>query len=65
MRICTSLAPAERSKFTIRPLVVPRTMESSMRTMRLPFTSDTMGLSFIRTRSIRFPWPGEMKVRPM
>ena len=36
MRMCTSLAPASRTILTILRLVVPRTIESSMTTTRLP-----------------------------
>ena len=38
-RICTSVAPLSLSIETIRPLVIPRTMESSTNTTRLPSTA--------------------------
>ena len=49
----------------MRALVVPRTMESSMSTTRLPATTPEMGLSLIRTLSSRLFCPGAMKVRPI
>ena len=55
MRMWISLAPASRSNPTICPLVVPRTMESSIRTIRFPSTSSRMGLSLIFTWSTRWP----------
>ena len=65
MHIFISFAPAFRSKRIMIPLVVPRTMESSTRMIRFPFTFMTIGFSFIRTaRSLCF-CPGWIKVRPM
>lgn len=61
---CTSLAPASRSSLTIRPQVVPRTIESSISTTRLSFTVSAMTLSLMRTAFSRWPWVGWMKVRP-
>ncbi len=49
--ICTSLAPAILSISTIFLLVVPRTIESSIITTRLPFRILLSALSFIRTPS--------------
>ncbi len=54
IRRCTWVAPASRSSFTMRAAVVPRTMESSMRTTRLPFTVADTGFSLIRTLFSRF-----------
>jgi hypothetical protein len=65
MRRCTSAAPASRSIFTIERVVVPRTMESSMTTRRLPAMFSRSGLSFMRTAWARISWLGAMKVRPM
>jgi hypothetical protein len=45
----TSVAPASRSIWTICLDVVPRTMESSTITMRLPRTTSGSGLSLSRT----------------
>ena len=46
MRRWTSRAPASRTILTILRLVVPRTMESSTTTTRLPFTTCLTGFSF-------------------
>ena len=62
--MCTSLAPALRSIFTILRLVVPRTIESSTTTTRLPSSMSRMGLSFTFTPKWRIPCLGSMKVRP-
>ena len=48
----------------VRRQVVPRTMESSMRTTRLPSTASRTGLSFRSTPSSRIAWVGAIKVRP-
>ena len=40
-------------KVTIRALVVPRTMESSTITTRLPLTTDASALSLMRTEFSR------------
>ena len=64
-RICTSLAPASRRRVTICREVVPRTMESSIITTRLPSTQLFRGPSLMRTACSRLCWPGVMKVRPM
>ena len=42
--MCTSLAPASRSMRIILRLVVPRTMESSTTTTRLPFKTSRSGV---------------------
>ena len=64
MRMCTSRAPASRSIFTILRLVVPRTIESSMTTTRLPRSTSRTGLSFRRTPKWRIDDCGSMNVRP-
>jgi hypothetical protein len=64
MRKCTSLAPASRIMWTIFTEVVPRTIESSMSTMRLPATTARLALCFMRTPSARMLCVGSMKVRP-
>lgn len=43
MRMCTSVAPASLSSRTILDDVVPRTIESSTTTTRLPFRTDLTG----------------------
>ena len=64
MRTWTSRAPARRSSDTIWRVVVPRTIESSTTTSRLPRTSSRSGLSFMFTPRWRIDWLGWMKVRP-
>src|SRR5256885_2183241 len=64
MRPCTSDAPASNSICTIARVVLPRTIESSTTTTRLPATSAS-GLNFKRTPSRRSSWSGWMNVRPM
>ena len=49
MRMCTSRAPAARSMVTILRLVVPRTIESSTTTTRLPSSTSRCALSFTFT----------------
>ena len=44
IRMCTSFAPASRIIWTIFTLVVPRTIESSISTIRLPSTSARLAL---------------------
>jgi hypothetical protein len=46
MRMCTSRAPARRSISTTLGVVVPRTMESSTTTSRLPSRISRRGLNF-------------------
>ena len=58
------MAPASRTILTIFRLVVPRTMESSMRITRLPAMEPRTGLSLSRTPKLRIDWAGSMKVRP-
>ena len=43
----------------------PRTMESSTKTTRFPFTLSTIAESFMLTWSILVDWPGEIKVLPI
>ena len=59
----TSLAPASRRLIRER-VVVPRMMESSTITTRLPLRRSRTGLSLIRTEKSRMVWEGWMKVRP-
>jgi hypothetical protein len=40
------------------PVVVPRTIESSTTTTRLPERSSGSGLNFMRTASSRLRWAG-------
>ena len=47
--MCTSVAPARRSISTTRGVVVPRTIESSTTTTRLPSSTSRSGLNFRRT----------------
>jgi hypothetical protein len=49
---------------TILRLVVPRTMESSMTTTRLPRKVSLTGFSFSLTPKWRIDCSGSMKVRP-
>jgi hypothetical protein len=49
MRMCTSRAPAARTILTILRLVVPRTIESSTMTTRLPAKTSRFGLSLTLT----------------
>jgi len=49
---------------TIFRLVVPRTIESSTTTTRLPSRTSRFGLSFTLTPKWRMPCWGSMKVRP-
>jgi hypothetical protein len=62
-RTCTSVAPASRSTATSWRIVVPRTIESSTTTTRLPATSSS-GLNLSLIPCSRSPWSGWMKVRP-
>ena len=64
MRICTSLAPASRTICTIFWLVVPRTIESSTSTTRLPSIIAPVGVVLEATPMWRIESPGWMKVRP-
>ena len=65
IRRCTSAAPASRSMATTARVVVPRTIESSTTTSRLPSMFSRSGLSFMRTAIARISWLGAMNVRPM
>ena len=62
--IWTSLAPFWRRSLIIFLLVVPLTMESSMRMRRLPFMLERKTLSFILTLLSRISWLGWIKERP-
>ena len=64
MRTWTSAAPASRSIATSARCVLPRTMESSMTTRRLPSMTSRRGLSLRRMPSWRRDWVGSMKVLP-
>ena len=64
MRTWTSAAPASRSIRTRARWVLPRTMESSTTTSRLPSMTSRRGLSLRRMPSWRRVWVGWMKVRP-
>ena len=65
IRRWTSAAPDWRSMATTARVVVPRTMESSTTTRRLPAMFSRSGLSLRRTPRLRSSWLGAMKVRPM
>ena len=64
MRTCTSAAPASRSIRTSARWVLPRTIESSTTTSRLPAITSRSGLSLSRMPSWRIVCDGWMKVRP-
>ena len=64
MRTCTSAAPASRSIRTSARWVLPRTIESSTTTSRLPAMTSRNGFSLSRMPSWRMVWDGWMKVRP-
>ena len=53
---CTSVAPASRSNLMMRADVVPRTMESSTSTTRLPLTVLETTFSLMRTLFSRCFW---------
>src|ERR1700687_1466300 len=61
--MCTSRAPASRIMRTILIEVVPRTSESSIKTMRLPFTTARLAECLSRTPSSRMCCVGSAKVR--
>lgn len=63
LRTWTSVAPASLSRRTICADVVPRTMESSTMTKRLPRTTSASALSLRRTPISRNSCVGAMKVR--
>ena len=62
--MCTSSAPDSRSIRTMARWVLPRTIESSTTTIRLPRTLSRNGFSFSRMPSWRMVCEGWMKVRP-
>ena len=49
--MCTSFAPALRNSWTTRPIVFPRTMESSISTTRFPRILSSTAESLIFTLS--------------
>ena len=63
MRTCTSRAPAARSMVAILISVVPRMIESSTSTTRLPARMLRIALCFTFTPKWRIDWAGSMKVR--
>ena len=65
MRMWTSVAPADRIMPTIFREVVPRTIESSTTTTRLPARTSRTGESLSFTPKCRICCEGSMKVRPM
>src|SRR5919205_563130 len=65
IRKCTSRAPASRIMRTIFTEVVPRTRLSSMRTMRLPLTTDRLAECFRRTPSSRTDCLGRCLARQL
>ena len=64
MRTCTSDAPDSLSSLTIRPEVVPLTMESSIIITRFPRTASDSTFSFTLTLDSLLLCPGLIKVRP-
>ena len=62
--IRVSFGKRDGTRWTILTLVVPRTIESSMRTMRLPATSAELALCLSLTPRWRMPSLGSIKVRP-
>ena len=64
MRMCTSAAPASRTICTIFSDVVPRTIELSTSTTRLPASTSRLALCLSRTPMWRMASLGSMKVRP-
>ena len=64
IRTCTSRAPASRSIRTSARWVLPRTIESSTTTSRLPLMTSRSGFSLSRIPSCRIVCDGWMKVRP-
>src|SRR3990172_3649432 len=64
MRMCTSVAPALRSISTTLGVVVPRTIESSTTTSRLPAVTCLRGLNFRYTPWSRRRWSGWVEGGP-
>ena len=62
--MCTSAAPAARTSETSPRVVVPRTIESSTITTRLPWSTSRTALYFSRTFASRVACVGWMNVRP-
>ena len=65
IRMWISRAPAERIIWMILREVVPRTMESSTTTTRLPSSTSRTGDSFSLTPKWRMDCDGSMNVRPV
>ena len=65
IRMWTAFVPARRNSSTIFRLVVPRTIESSTSTTRLPSRISRRGLNFSLMPMLRNRWFGWMKVRVM
>ena len=64
MRTWTSLAPASLNMPTIRALVVPRTIESSIMITRFPATASFNTFNLMRTADSRLLCFGLIKVLP-
>ena len=62
--MCTSVAPASRNIRMIFWLVVPRTIESSTTTTRLPSSTSLMAFNLTLTPKFLMDCCGSMKVRP-
>ena len=62
-RMCTSLAPQSNSRWIVSLSCVPRTMESSQNSSRLPWIRSWIGISFIRATRSRMAWSCGMKLR--
>src|SRR5438309_1175041 len=65
LRTRTALAPASRTMRTFLGVLVPRKMESSTITTRLPSIKPRMGLGLSFTPKLRMAGDGSMKVRQM
>ena len=59
-----SVAPASRTIRTTRTELVPRTIESSISTTRLPSSSERTGFNLSLTPKSRTLWLGSINVRP-
>ena len=62
--ILTSLAPASLSNFIIGPIVLPLTIESSIKTIFFPLTFSERAPNFLATPNCRSLVLGWMKVLP-
>ena len=63
MRICTSLAPRSFRICVFSLSCVPRTMLSSQKRHRLPWSMAWLGMSFILATRLRISWLAGMKER--